>query len=89
MAAAISPATFRSFRPRQYWEVSWESKGKVVSPYGTRPETPSDGDLADLAFERLGEKTAPASHASQPEAPAPRALSDGEQADLAFKQLGK
>jgi hypothetical protein len=39
---------------QQPWDVPWFSKGEALNPYGTGPETPSDGDLADKAFEGLG-----------------------------------
>jgi hypothetical protein len=75
--------------PQQYFDVSWESKGDLVRGYGTQEMTqPSDGDLADQAFERLGEPLPTYTPAPQASA-APTAMSDGEAADLAFRGMGK
>jgi hypothetical protein len=70
-----------------YAEQPWETKGEVVNPYGTeRMSQPSDGDLADAAFERLGQK--PESYSHTPPAVTPKPMTDGEAADAAWKHLG-
>jgi hypothetical protein len=74
--------------PVGYAEQPWESKGEVVGGYGTqRMSQPSDGDLADKAFERLGQP--PPEQVSHASPVAPKAMTDGEMADEAFKHLGK
>jgi hypothetical protein len=74
--------------PKLSFEAHPEPKGQVVNPYGTQKLTqPSDGDLADTAFERLGQPLETYKSASPPVTP--KAMSDSEAADLAWKQLGK
>jgi hypothetical protein len=74
--------------PQQYWEVPTFSKGELVRGYGTQEMSqPTDGQRADMAFERLGQP--PPEQVSHASPVTPRAMSDGEMADLAWKHLGK
>ena len=64
-----------------------------VGLYGTQPISGSDGELADKAFERLGQKmdpgVEPAATYPKESTPPPKAMTDSEMADLGFKHLGK
>jgi hypothetical protein len=77
-------------RGLQFWEQPWKTKGTVTGGYGSQKLTqPSDAQLADVAFERLGEKTSEPASRPAPQSSAPKAMSDGEMADEAFRRLGK
>jgi hypothetical protein len=76
-------------RGLQFWEQPWETKGALTRPYGNQPMSqPTDGQMADAAFQRLDEKPEPETPTPQPTT-APKALSDGEAADLAWRHLDK
>jgi hypothetical protein len=70
----------------------WQSKGEGLNPYETEAMSPSDGDLADKAFQRLGEKMEPGQEpafAYSGKTSTPQALSDDEMADAAFKSAAR
>jgi hypothetical protein len=73
--------------PQLNWEVDWQSKGEVVGAYGSRSASPSDSDLADRAFDRLGQPLE--TYRDTSPAVTPKPMRDGEAADLAWKHLGK